>query len=240
MKKYMLLALLAAVVGGPAMARSGNGLVEPRLVLPVSILKQTRVALTFDACDGGTDMRIVDTLIENRIPATIFVSGRWLKRNSAVFARLVARPDLFEIGNHGLSHVPLVDRPGSVYGLRDAGSLAGVAREVEGGEQAIRAAGGGRPGWFRGATAEYSPAAMEMIRKLGLRIAGFSLNADAGATLGAAAAEKRLESVRDGDVVIAHINQPRRPAGAGVAKGILDLKARGVRFVKLSDGAAAM
>jgi hypothetical protein len=39
-------------------------------------------------------------------------------------------------------------------------------------------------------------------------------------------------------VVIAHINQPRRPAGGGVAKGILDLKAKGYQFVKLDDGGA--
>lgn len=240
MKSLSLFALLMALIPGPALARTGSGLVEPRLVLPASGLKQTRVALTFDACDGRTDMRILDTLINNAIPATIFVTGRWLKNNRIVFAKLLARPDLFEIGNHGLSHVPLVDYPGRVYGLRDAGSPAGVTREVEGGEQAIRAAGGTDARWFRGATAEYSPSAMRMIRKLGLKIAGFSVNADAGATIGATAAEKRLSSVHDGDVVIAHINQPRRAAGAGVAKGILDLKARGVRFVKLSDRAAGL
>ena len=73
---------------------------------------------------------------------------------------------------------------------------------------------------------------------MGLRVAGYSLNGDGGATFGAGLAEKRIAAARDGDVVIAHINQPRRPAGGGVARGILDLKAKGYQFVKLDDGAA--
>jgi hypothetical protein len=47
-----------------------------------------------------------------------------------------------------------------------------------------------------------------------------------------------MAAAKDGDVVIAHINQPGRQSGGGVAKGILDLKAKGYRFVKLADGDA--
>ena len=34
-------------------------------------------------------------------------------------------------------------------------------------------------------------------------------------------------------MIIAHVNQPGRPSGAGVVQGILALKARGYLFVKL-------
>jgi hypothetical protein len=34
-------------------------------------------------------------------------------------------------------------------------------------------------------------------------------------------------------VVISHINQPHRASGEGVAQGVLALKRRGVRFVRL-------
>ena len=40
---------------------------------------------------------------------------------------------------------------------------------------------------------------------------------------------------KDGDVIIAHINQPTHSAGAGLVKGLLDLKAKGVTFVRLDD-----
>lgn len=48
-------------------------------------------------------------------------------------------------------------------------------------------------------------------------------------------AAKRIAGARDGDVIIAHINQPKRASGAGVAEGILALKAKGYRFVLLRD-----
>ena len=221
----------------PKSATTIRGLVEPHLALSPQPEAPVRIALTFDACSGKTDMRILDTLIENRIPATIFATARWLKRNPQTVAILKANPDLFEVENHGAMHVPAVDKPGAVYGIPAAGSPEAVAAEVKGGADALAAAGFPTLRWFRGATARYTPSAMEEIGSLGYRVAGFSLNGDEGATVSAATAEKRLASARDGAVVIAHINQPDRAAGAGIAKGILELKARGVTFVRLVDAA---
>lgn len=193
-----------------------------------------RVALTFDACSGKTDERILSTLIDNNIPATIFVTARWLKRNGAVFAILKARPDLFEIENHGAMHVPAVDRPISIYGIAAAGSAQAVEGEVAGGAAAI-AAQGVTPHWFRGATAKYTLSSIGQIRQMGFRIAGYSVNGDGGSLLGPSAAEKRIAAAKDGDVIIAHINQPTHAAGDGVVKGILDLKVKGFAFVQLDD-----
>ncbi|MGP2491665.1 polysaccharide deacetylase family protein [Mesorhizobium sp. PUT5] len=223
--------LLSAGAAGAGQA----GLVEPALHIAPGGAGAPRVALTFDACMGATDMRILSTLIDNRMPATIFVTARWLKRNRDVFAQMRAHPDLFEIENHGAMHVPAVDRPAKIYGIAAAGSPGAVEAEVEGGAAAIRAAGAAAPGWFRGATARYIPSAIAAIRRRGFRIAGYSVNGDGGSLLGARAAEKRIAAARDGDVVIAHINQPTHAAGEGVVKGLLALKAKGYSFVKLSD-----
>lgn len=76
-------------------------------------------------------------------------------------------------------------------------------------------AGLSQPHWFRGATAKYTATSIAQIQALGLRIAGYSLNADGGSLLGAMATEHRVEAARDGDVLIAHVNQPTHPAGAG-------------------------
>ena len=196
-----------------------------------------RVALTFDACSGKTDQRIFSTLVENRIPATIFATARWIRHNPDAVAVLKANPDLFEVENHGAMHVPAVDKPAMVYGIPAAGSPEAVTAEVTGGANAIEAAGFAAPHWFRGATARYNSGAMAEISGLGFRVAGYSLNGDDGASVSAATAEKRLSGAKDGSVIIAHINQPDRPAGEGVARGILALKARGAFFVKLSDAA---
>lgn len=218
------------------------GLSEPKLRLARQPGIRTsgagpRVALTFDACSGRTDQRILSTLVENRIPATIFATARWIRHNPEAVALLKANPDLFEVENHGAMHVPAVDRPAMVYGIPAAGSPEAVTAEVTGGTAAIEAAGFASPRWFRGATARYNSGAMAEISGLGLRVAGYSLNGDDGASVSAATAEKRFAAAKDGSVVIAHINQPERPAGEGVARGILALKARGAVFVKLSDAA---
>jgi peptidoglycan/xylan/chitin deacetylase (PgdA/CDA1 family) len=73
------------------------------------------------------------------------------------------------------------------------------------------------------------------IRQLGYRIAGFSLNADFGASIPAAKVAERLATAKDGDVIIGHINQPKRSSGEGIVTGILALKQRGFRFVRLSE-----
>ncbi len=211
-------------------------LLEPSLHVATGN-KTPKIALTFDACSGQTDRRILDALVENRIPATIFVTARWLSRNSAAVAVLKAHPDLFEIENHGARHVPAVDRPMQIFGLAAAGSHAAVEAEANGGSDAIKAAGFAAPTWFRGATAKYTASSIADIKSLGLSVAGYSVNGDAGASLSAHAAEKRLLSARNGDVVIAHINQPGKPAGAGVVRGMLALKARGVEFIRLNEAA---
>jgi len=210
-------------------------LVEPALRLSPSGNAVGRVALTLDACEGKTDYRILNTLVENRIPATIFVTGKWLKRNGEALAVLRAHPDLFELENHGARHIPAIDRPVKVYGLKAAGSADAVQAEVDGGATALTETGAPAARWFRGAAAKYTPSAIELIHKLGFRVAGYSLNADGGSLLGAATTEKRVARAKDGDVIIAHINQPTHEAGAGLVKGLLALKARGVTFVRLED-----
>ena len=225
-----------AVAAGPATAATGPGrLFDPALRLPRSAPGVTRVALTFDACDGKVDRRILDVLEADAIPATIFVSGKWLARNPQTFAELLSHPDLFEIEDHGARHVPAVGFPTRVYGLKAAGSPAAVQAEVQGGAEALLAAGAGNPHWFRGAAAKYDAAAMTQIEAAGYRIGGYSRNGDGGASFSTALAEKTVAAAQDGDVILAHLNQPRRPAGAGVAAGIAALKARGVAFVRLED-----
>lgn len=230
----VIFAILLCGLALPALAASGPKLTEPGLRLPPGPPGQTRVALTFDACEGGVDRRLLDLLETQRIPATLFVTGKWLARNGAVFQELLAHPDLFEIEDHGARHLPAISVPTRLYGLKVAGSVPAVRQEVLGGAAALETAGAPPPHWFRGAGAEYDAASMTAIASLGYRIAGFSLNGDGGATLSEAEAFRTVAAARDGDVILSHLNQPTRPSGAGVAKGIRALQARGVVFVRLS------
>ncbi|MBY3135064.1 polysaccharide deacetylase family protein [Rhizobium laguerreae] len=229
-------ALPAPAVISPAPKVPAPKLVEPHLHIARSnVVGHARIALTFDACMGQADERILSTLVRERIPATIFVTARWLKRNPAAVAVFLQNPDLFELENHGENHIPAVDTPTLIYGIASAGSPQAVRQEVEGGAAAMVAAGIPAPHWFRGSTAKYDLSAIGEIRAMGYRIAGYSVNGDGGSLLGAGVTEKRIASAKDGDVVISHVNQPTHAAGEGVAKALVDLKAKGTQFVRLGD-----
>ena len=215
-------------------ANAGQNLIEYHMHMPPSD-NGKRVALTFDACMGKTDERILKALVENSIAATIFVTARWMKYNRAATATLKAHPDLFEIENHGAQHLPAVDVPMNLFNLATAGSPEAVKTEVSLGATAVVVIFDHQPKWFRGAGAEYTRSSIELIQSMNMRIAGFSFSGDGGATWTAKHAAKAITNAKDGDVIIAHINQPAKPAGAGVVEGILKLKAEGFTFVTLNE-----
>jgi peptidoglycan/xylan/chitin deacetylase (PgdA/CDA1 family) len=231
-----LFALVGALAAVPA-AAVPDWAVEPHGRLAATDAAAAEgVALTLDACGGGYDAELIDSLVALRVPATIFVTRKWLQRNPRGAAELLAHPDLFDLEDHGAAHVPAVLGAGRrVYGLAGAADRAQLQREVVGGAQAIQALTGRSPRWFRGATAVYDRESMQAIHALGYRIAGFSVNADAGATLPRAAIEARLRAVRPGDVVIAHMNKPAGATAEAFAAVLPRLQARGLRFVRLSQ-----
>ena len=215
-------------------ARAGGRLVEAHMRFrPTGDALQ--VAVTFDACMGQTDQRILDTLISHSIPATIFATRLWLDSNPRTVETLLRHRDLIVVQNHGAHHLAAVIGNAHPYGIDPVGTPDGLFAEVMGGAQAVQAAFGVAPSWYRDATALYSPDAMPLIGTMGFRIAGFSLNGDFGASVAAETAHVRIAGASAGDIVIAHINQPQRPAGAGVADGLKALKERGVRFVHLDE-----
>jgi len=193
------------------------------------------VALTLDACGSEFDSDLANFLIEHRIQATIFATRRWIRRNPDGLAVLKAHADLFDIENHGANHIPaVIGTERSVYGLAGVAGLKQLKREVSGGANAVKSATGTAPRWYRGATGEYDPEALETIEAMGYKVAGFSVNADNGATLAKKQIVRRLKKVRSGDIIIAHLNKPESDTGEGLAQGLQLLLDHGFRFVKLN------
>jgi len=216
-------------------ATADEKLLEPKMSIALGGITSPQVALTLDACSGKIDNRILNVLIENKIHTTIFITGRWIKSNPKTIKIFNQHKDLFQLENHGASHVPAVlgfERP---YGIKPAGTPKELLIEVNNGNLAVQLSSTTKPQWFRGATALYSPTAIDLIKQTNHRIAGFSLNADFGASASANTAATRLANAKDGDVIIAHINQPTRASGAGITRGILALQAKGFKFVRLDE-----
>jgi len=162
-----LLSCLFAITSAQA-----HAFIEPKLTIPPGTHHGPVVALTLDACSGQADERILKALIADRIPATIFVTARWLNRNAAAIAELKANPGLFEIENHGAKHLPAIDHPAKVYGIAAAGSPEALRAEISGGAAAVEKDFGVKPHWFRGATGLYTSSALALISSLGYRTAG--------------------------------------------------------------------
>ncbi len=226
-------ALLAAWTAGASTADTPPREVHMRLARTTG--EGPVVALTLDACPGAFDERLVAGLVEARIPATIFASGLWLRRNPRGLALVLSHRDLFAIENHGARHLPPILGHRRIFGLAPAGDLGVVRAEVIDGAAEVRAATGLAPKWYRAAAGYYSPAAIPLIRDMGFGVAGFSLNADMGASLPARTVARRIAAAAGGDVIVAHVNQPLRSSGAGVLAGARALLARGVKFARLDD-----
>lgn len=195
-----------------------------------------RVALTLDACSGKFDDDLIRFLIEQKIPATIFATKKWLGQNPQGLAVIKAHLDLFDVEDHGEKHIPAVIGAGrKVYGIPGEPDVIHLRREVLEGARAVEEATGVAPHWYRGATAEYDAAAVKEIDRLGYKIAGFSVNADDGATSKKIAIEKRLAHVKAGDVIIAHMNKPASDSAEGLAVGLVFLLKAGFIFVRLDQ-----
>ncbi len=235
MKKTVLL-LAWVCVAHAAVAGSNAKPVEIHDRLVASDGASPRIALTLDACSGKFDDDLITFLITNHIPATIFATKKWLLQNPTGVAIIKAHLDLFDVENHGEKHIPAVIGKGkTVYGIPGEPDILHLRREVSEGARAITEIIGVAPRWYRGATAEYDAPAVDEIGKMGYRIAGFSINADSGASLGRKAIVKRLKNVKSGDVIIAHMNKPASDSAEGLSIGLLELLREKYVFVRLDQ-----
>lgn len=195
------------------------------------------LALTLDVCGSvgdGCDYRYVDFLKQEDIPATIFVSSKWIQRHPGDFQKLSECP-LFEIANHGLNHVPASINGNLIYGIQGTKNIAELIYEVEMNALIIQGCSGKKPKFYRSGTAYYDEIATKIVNELGYDVIGFDILGDAGATYSADQVERALLKSKPGSIIILHMNKPQKDCALGAIKAIKQLKVQGFRFVKLSD-----
>ncbi|SEJ01404.1 Peptidoglycan/xylan/chitin deacetylase, PgdA/CDA1 family [Arthrobacter sp. yr096] len=197
-----------------------------------------QVVLTFDACGGpggsGCDEVLLQTLRRLKVPATLFLNSRWIQANPTLSAELAADP-LFELANHGTSHLPLSVNGKSAYGIAGTPTAAAAYDELMGNQAVMQELSGKTPRFFRPGTAYYDEVAVEMTRRLGLLPVNFTVNGDGGATYAAATVATEVGKVVPGDIVISHFNRPAAGTAAGYARALPRLLDRGVSFGRLGD-----
>jgi peptidoglycan/xylan/chitin deacetylase (PgdA/CDA1 family) len=98
----ILSALVAVMLSGPVKSRAQ--------VITSGPPACPTIALTFDLCPvrkgTGYDKALIDYLIEHNIPATFFMSGRWIAKHDPEVEQLLGIA-FFEVGTHGEAHAHL-------------------------------------------------------------------------------------------------------------------------------------
>ncbi|MEI8348674.1 MAG: polysaccharide deacetylase family protein [Candidatus Omnitrophota bacterium] len=196
------------------------------------------IALTLDACgsaNDGFDADLINYLIVERVPATLFINARWIDKNPQAFKSLSSN-DLFEIENHGFGHKPCSIVGKSAYGIRGTGNAAEVVDEIEKNAEKIRILTGRKPMFYRSGTAYYDEVAVEIVYHLGYEVVGFSILGDAGATYSKEQVKDAiLKRAFAGAIIICHMNHPGSQTSQGLKQVIPELKKIGYRFVVLAD-----
>jgi peptidoglycan/xylan/chitin deacetylase (PgdA/CDA1 family) len=196
------------------------------------------LALTFDACGGqrgaSYDVRLIQYLEAEKVPATLFISGRWMDANPEIFEKLSKNP-LFEIENHGLNHKPCSAIGRSVYGIEGTSSVGEIYDEIEMNALKILNPTGRKPKYYRPAAAYCDEICVEIANALGYQVVSFSVLGDAGATYSKRRVKEALSNASPSSIVLLHMNHPESETAEGVIAAVPELKKRGFKFLKLSE-----
>jgi peptidoglycan/xylan/chitin deacetylase (PgdA/CDA1 family) len=199
---------------------------------------QKVLALTLDACGGpkgsGYDAKLIDFLISEAIPATLFISGKWIDANPDIFQAIAKNP-LFEIENHGLNHKACSAIGRSAYGIKGTKNVGEIYDEIEWNALKIQNLTGCKPKYFRPASAYCDEICVQIANALGYEVVTFSVRGDAGATYSTKQIKEALLNSAPTSVILMHMNHPEGQNAEGMIASIPELKKRGFRFVKLSE-----
>jgi len=200
--------------------------------------QQKVIALTFDACGGrhsGYNAKLIEYLRQEKIPATLFVSGLWIEKNKELFIELAKDP-LFEIENHGLLHRTCSINGSTMYGVIPTRDIGDVIDEMELNARKITELTGRRPIFFRSATAYCDEASIKVAQHLSMEVVSYDiLSGDAMHSSVKTMAHNIVKGARHGAVVIMHFNHPEWHEMEALQAAVPALRVKGYTFGKLED-----
>jgi peptidoglycan/xylan/chitin deacetylase (PgdA/CDA1 family) len=158
------------------------------------------VALTFDLCPVrkgvGYDTALIEYLIEHKIPATFFLSGRWIAKHDPEVEQLLEIA-FFEVGTHGdvHAHLPMQNTDEQ-------------RREILGPVKLLSEHYAHEAVLFRPPYGEYNDVTVDVVRALGLRLIQWTIESgDPDPLLSADQIVSRISKrVKGGSIVVLHAN----------------------------------
>jgi peptidoglycan/xylan/chitin deacetylase (PgdA/CDA1 family) len=202
------------------------------------LTRQKYIAFTFDACGGSKgnsyDAELIGYLKKEKVPATLFITGKWIDANFQTFMTL-SRDTLFEIENHGLNHEPCSIDGESEYGIHGTKNADQAFDEIEANALKIKALTMRYPLYYRSATAFIDEAGARLAKKLGITAVSFQvLSGDAVPFTPITIIEENvIKNIRPGAIIIMHFNHPEWNTYEAMQKIVPRLREMGYHFVRL-------
>ena len=198
------------------------------------------VALTFDMCEldtttTGCDMDVINFLREKRIPATLFMGGKWM-RTHAQRVKQIMTDSIFELANHNWSHgnCALLSPDGLKAQILWTQSEYELLREEAGLEDVAQSMT-----LFRLPYGRNSESALKTIASLGLRVIQWDVAAEAGdnsnAKRAARSAVRVAAMTRPGSILLFHANCVPKGTANLLREVVKILEGEDYVFVKVSD-----
>jgi peptidoglycan/xylan/chitin deacetylase (PgdA/CDA1 family) len=192
-----------------------------------------KVALTFDACPTGRedeyDERVIEVLTREKVPATLFMSGRWVEKNRDTAKALSANPQ-FEIANHAFWHPHMLEKDDER-----------ILRELKRTQDIIRKTTGKRPKYFRPPFGEVDERLAKLAAQAGLVTVQYDIasgDPDPGLS-----AKRIIRGVvgeaKGGSIVVFHMNENGARTAEVLPEVIKQLREKGFELVTVGELLAA-
>ena len=205
---------------------------EPASPIAISSVTTSEpvVALTFDACAtkkqaNGFDRKVFEILAREKIPATLYLSGRWVEKHPSA-AKAIAAAPWIELGNHTYSHprLTLVRKERIRMQIRRTNRIL---------EKKI-----GRPALsMRPPAGAWNAKVVKIVNQEHLPVVLWSVvSGDVGGHVPAARIDRTvLDEAKPGAIIIFHINKRAPFTKKALPDIIAALREKGFRFVTVSQ-----
>jgi peptidoglycan/xylan/chitin deacetylase (PgdA/CDA1 family) len=188
-----------------------------------------KIALTFDACPTSKpreyDDKVIDVLMREKVPATLFMSGRWVEKNPEKAKYLSDQPQ-FEIANHSFYHPHMLEKQDE----RDV-------RELKRTQTVIRKITGKTPRYFRPPFGEVNEHVAQLAKEAGLVTVQFDIaSGDPDPDL----SPKRivltvLRDAQGGSIIVFHMNRNGVHTAEVLPEIIEGLRRKGFTLVTVGE-----
>jgi peptidoglycan-N-acetylglucosamine deacetylase len=191
--------------------------------------RDKRIALTFDACPTSLhdeyDEQVVEVLLREKVPATLFLSGRWVEKNPEK-AKFLADQKEFEIAAHSYWHPHLLEKDD-----------ARVLREMKRTQAIIKNVTGKTPRYFRPPYGEVDERVAKIAKEAGLVTIQYDIasgDPDPGLST-----ERIVRSVlreaKGGSIIVFHINKRGVHTAESLPAIIKGLREKGFTLVTVGE-----